>query len=222
MTATADAIRRVEVRPPSARDELLSVVRVGMLVVIGAWMVLATDSATFRNEEAGVRHLLPFQALIRDRSPLEQRMFRELQEGLLEAEVSRVDQRAWPTPAALAADGIPPFAVDPTAKGGPYNWQLLTSGLFVNYLGIPQRADVPAWLVLVQEPDPKGPPDPAREDEEHHRLFTGEMLHVSTWTRGDPRVPIRIVRTPQAEGWTQLYAVGPSLPQAPIAPPPAR
>jgi hypothetical protein len=219
MTATADAIRRIEVRPPSARDELLSVVRVGMLVVIGAWMVLAADSATFRNEEAGVRHLLPFQALIRDRPPLDQRMFRELQEGLLEAEMRRVDQRTWPPPAALAADGIPPFAIDPTAKGGPYTWQLLTNGFFVNYLGIPQRADASAWLVLVQEPDPKGLPDPAREDEEHHRLSSGEMLHVSTWTRADPRVPIRVVRTPQAEGWTQLYAVGPTLPTA-TGPPP--
>ena len=214
MTAAAAAVRRIEVRPPSARDELLSVLRAGMLVLLGAGLVLATDSATFRAEDAGVRHLLPFQALIRDRPPLEQRMFRELQEGLLEAEMRRVDARTWPPPAALAADGIPPFAIDPTAKGA-YTWQLLASGLFVNYLGLPLRPDAPAWLVLVQEPDPKGPPDPAREDEEHHRLITGEMLHVSTWTRADPRVPVRIVRTPQGEGWTQLYAVGPSLPQPP-------
>jgi hypothetical protein len=221
MTAAAGSIRRIEVRPPSARDELLTVLRVGMLVVIGSWMVLATDSATGREAESGVRHLLPFQALIRDRSPLEQRMFRELQEGLLEAEMKRVTGRAWPEAAALAAEGIPPFAADPTARGGPYDWELLTSGLFVNYLGIPQQPGAPAWLVLVQEPDPNGPPDPAAEDEEHHRLSTGEMLHVSTWTRSDARVPRRIVRTPQAEGWTQLYAVGPSLPQAPVASIPA-
>jgi len=44
MTTAADAIRRIEVRPLSARDELLSVLRAGMLVVIGSWMVLATDS----------------------------------------------------------------------------------------------------------------------------------------------------------------------------------
>lgn len=219
MTAAVDAIRRVEVRPPSARDELLGVVRVGMMVVIGAWMVLATDSATFRADEVGVSHLLPFQKLIKDRPPLEQRIFRELQEGLLEAELRRVDARQWPAPAALAADGIPPFAIDPTATGGPYTWQLMTSGFFVNYLGIPQRPGAPAWLVLIQEPDPNGIPDPAREDEEHHRLITGEMLHVSTWTRADARVPIRVVRTPQAEGWTQLYAVGPSLPTT-TGPPP--
>ena len=222
MTGAIDALRRIEVRPPSARDELLTVLRVGMLVMIGAWMVLATDSATFRDADTAVRHLLPFQALIRDRAPIEQRMFRELQEGLLEAEIRRVDARAWPPPVALAADGIPPFALDPTAKGGPYDWQLLTNGMFVNYLGIPQRPEAPAWLVLVQEPDPKGPPDPAREDEEHHRLPTGEMLHVSFWVRSDPRVPSRIIRTPQAEGWTQLYAVGPSPTQPPVAAPPPR
>jgi hypothetical protein len=145
-------------------------------------------------------------------------MFRELQEGLLEAETRRVDRGAWPAVLSLAADGIPPFARDPTAKGGEYEWHLTTSGTVVNYLGLPQRSGAPAWLVLVQEPEPGAPPDPAREDEEHHRLITGEMLHVSTWVRADARVASRIIRTPQAEGWTQLYAVGPSLAQTTAAP----
>ena len=52
----------------------------------------------------------------------------------------------------------------------------------------PTRASVrlpnsPAWLVLVLEPEPGAPPDTAREDEEHHRLISGDMLHVSTWVR---------------------------------------
>ena len=62
-------------------------------------------------------------------------MFRELQEGLLEAEMRRVDRGTWPAVSSLAADGIPPFALDPTAKGGPYDWRLATSGALVNYLG---------------------------------------------------------------------------------------
>jgi hypothetical protein len=184
--------------------------------VIGVWIYLATNSATFRDSGNTTRHLLPFQALIQDRPPIEQRMFRELQEGLLEAEMRRVDRGAWPAVSSLAADGIPPFALDPTAKGGRYEWQLATSGALVNYLGLPQRSDSPAWLVVVQEPEPGAPPDPAREDEEHHRLSTGVMLHVSTWVRADPRIASRIIRTPQAEGWTQLYAVGPSPPQPAI------
>jgi hypothetical protein len=216
--STAATVRRVEVMPPSARGELGNVVRVGMVVVIGVWMFLATDSATFRDAGPSTRHLLPFQVLIQDRPALEQRMFRELQEGLLEAESKRASSATWPAPAALAAEGIPPFAADPTARGGPYDWRLRINGAFVNYLGVPQRAGAPLWLVLVQEPEPGAPPDPAREDEEHHRLLNGEMLHVSTWVRADARMPNGTIRAPQAEGWTQLYAVGPSL-SPPIPPP---
>jgi hypothetical protein len=210
MTATGTVVRRTEVQPPSARAELINVVRFGMVIVIGVWMYLATDSATFRDAGRTNRHLLPFQALIQDRPPIEQRMFRELQEGLLEAETRRADRGVWPAVSSLATDGIPPFARDPTAKGGEYAWHLTASGTAVNYLGLPQQSGASAWLVLVQEPEPGAPPDPAREDEEHHRLITGVMLHVSTWVRADPHVESRIIRTPQAEGWTQLYAVGPS------------
>jgi hypothetical protein len=215
---TAVTLRRVEVMPPSARGELGNVVRVGMVVLVGVWMFLAADSATFRDAGGPTRHLLPFQALIQDRPALEQRMFRELQEGLLEAESKRASSGTWPAATALASEGIPPFAVDPTAKGGPYDWRLTINGAFVNYLGVPRRAGAPAWLVLVQEPEPGAPPDPAREDEEHHRLLGGEMLHVSTWVRPDARVPNGTIRSPQAEGWTQLYAVGPLL--SPPMPPP--
>lgn len=213
MTAAADVIRRIEVQPPSARAELVGVVRFSMAITIGVWMYLATGSANFRDAANTNRHLLPFQTLIQDRPPIDQRMFRELQEGLLEAESRRADRGAWPAVSSLADDGIPPFAVDPTAKGGPYEWHLTTSGTFVNYLGLPQRPDAPAWLVFVQEPEPGAPPDPAREDEEHHLLINGVKLHVSTWVRADARVANRMIRTPQAEGWTQLYAVGPSLAQ---------
>lgn len=208
--STADVWRCVEVRPPSARIELSNVVRFSMVVTVGVWMFLATDSAAFRDGAASGTHLLPFQSLIQDRPALEQRTFRELQEGVLEAESKRAASGEWPSPAALAADGIPPFAVDPTAKSGPYDWRQTRNGAVVNYLGVPQRAGAPAWLVLVQEPERGAPPDPAREDEEHHRLLNGDMLHVSTWVRPDARVPSGTIRAPQVEGWTQLYAVGPS------------
>jgi hypothetical protein len=187
------------------------VVRFAMVVMIGVWMYLATDSGTFGGVSPDKRQLLPFQSLIQDRPAAEQRMFRELQEGLLEAERRRTDRGTWPAVSSLAGDGIPPFALDPTAKGAQYDWHLIASGTLVNYLGLPQRPDAPAWLLVVLEPEPGAPPDPAREDEEHHRLITGVMLHVSTWVRTDARVPTRATRTPQAEGWTQLYAVGPSL-----------
>jgi hypothetical protein len=216
MTGSADTLRRIEVQPLSARSELGNVARCSLVVVIGAWMYLATDSAIFRDAGSASRHLLPFQVLIQDRPSIEQRMFRELQEGLLEAEMRRTTAGTWPAVSSLVTDGIPPFAPDPTTKGTPYEWRLLQGGAFVNYLGLPQRPNGPSWLVLVQEPEPGAPPDPAREDEEHHRLITGDMLHVSTWVRSDARVAKRIIRAPQAEGWTQLYAVGQSLAQ-PVA-----
>ena len=217
MNAASETIRRIEVRPLSARIELGNVVRFGMVVVIGVWMYLATDGG-FHGASADRRHLLPFQALIQDRPSTEQRMFRELQEGLLEAETRRADAGSWPAIATLVGDGIPPFAPDPTAKAGGYDWREIVSDTFVNYLGMPRRPGAPAWLVLIQEPDPGAPPDPAREDEEHHRLVSGAMLHVSTWIRADANVASRIVRAPQAEGWTQLYAVGPALPITPSQP----
>jgi hypothetical protein len=214
-------VRSVEVRPPSASAELANVLRFAMVVVIGVWMYLATDGGT-RAGSSDTRRLLPFQALVQDRPPAEQRMFRELQEGLLEAERRRSERGSWPMTPTLAADGIPPFADDPTVKSSRYDWRLMVTGTVVNYLGPPQQPEAPAWLLLVQEPEPGAPPDQAREDEEHHKLITGAMLHVSTWVRADSRVASRIVRTPQAEGWTQLYAVGPS-PTSPFgaAPPPA-
>ena len=49
MSTALVAFRRVEVRPPSSRTELGNVVRFSMVVVIGIWMFLATDSATFRD-----------------------------------------------------------------------------------------------------------------------------------------------------------------------------
>ena len=215
MPMTAAAVRRVRVEPLSARAELTSVVRAGMVIVVASWMFLAADSAKLRDGGGTNQNLLPFQVLVQNRPSSDQRMFRELQEGLLEAEARRTTTKSWPDVSALAADGIPPFAFDPTAKGAQYDWTLIKSGTFVNYLGIPRQPNAPAWLLLVLEPDPAAPPDPAREDEEHHKLTTGEMLHVSTWTRADGRVASKIVRTPQGEGWTQLYAVGPA--QSPVS-----
>jgi hypothetical protein len=212
---TPATVRRIRVQPLSARAELANVVRASMVIAIGSWMLLAADGATFRDGSAN-QNLLPFQVLIQNRPSGDQRMFRELQEGLIEAETRRTMTESWPAVAELVGDGVPPFALDPTAKGAHYDWTLVQSGTFVNYLGIPRQPNAPAWLLLVLEPDPAAPPDPAREDEEHHKLTTGVMLHVSTWTRADGRVANRIIRAPQSEGWTQLYAVGPA--QTPTSP----
>ena len=188
-------------------------VRASVAIVVVVWIYVASNAPG--GGATSPRSLLPYQKLIADRSPVDQRMFRELQEGLLEAEAVRASIKIWPTAPALAADGIPPFAADPT-KRASYEWTMIRVGMIVNYLGVPQSGDQPAWLVLIQEPEPGVPPDQTFEDEEHHRIVSGPMLHVSTWTRAEGgRIETKPVRLPQAEGWTQLYAVGPSAPGRP-------
>ncbi len=219
MTTTTAGSRTVHVERLSARAELFAVVRVAMAIAVVVWMFLASQF-TGGNAPAGRRNLLPFQKLVADRSPIEQRMFRELQEALVEAERGRSTTGWWPDVPALAADGIPPFAADPTRRDR-YTWTRTQAGTIVNYLGVPDAGNAPGWLLFVQEPEPGVPPDQAFEDEEHHRLASGAMLHVSTWVHANgASLATRLARLPQAEGWTQLYAVGPSA--VPTTVPPSR
>lgn len=175
---------------------------IGIVVLVGFY--LANTIWTSDPRAARTAGLLPFQKLVADAPANDQRMFRELQEGLLEAERLRGSTGAWPSPAALAEAGIPPLAADPTAKGPAYRWMLTRRGAFVNYRGTPAASGAPTWLLLVQEPLPGTLPDMAPEDEEHHRLRDGTMLHVSIWTHADgERLSPALVQVPQAEGWTQ-------------------
>lgn len=212
IAARAEPIRQVAVVRLSPREELANLVRLAATVVLATWLYLAS---ALGDEGPGRKRLLPYQALIATQPGVEQRTFRELQEGLLEAEAVRWTTGGWPAPDALAGEGIPPFAPDPTVTAS-YRWQLLREGNYVNYLGTPEHSGAPAWLVWVHEPEPGTVPDQLFEDEEHHRLLDGTMLHVSTWkhTPGPPGAT-RVVRVPQAEGWTQLYAVGPGKAPSP-------
>ena len=101
---------------------------------------------------------MPYQRLFRGLGGEDQRLFRELQEGLLEAENVRSSTRRWPAPGTLAGRGVPPFA-DAAGRGGRrfYRWQLRQEGPIVNYLGVPADRRDPAFLLLVQEPDPGAP-----------------------------------------------------------------
>jgi hypothetical protein len=186
-----------------------------------------TTAAATATEVRGAegRDLLPYQRLFRTLEGEDQRLFRELQEGLIEAENVRSSARRWPAPAALAAQGIPPFAGAP-GRGGRrnYRWQLRQEGLIVNYLGMPADARDPAFLLLVQEPDPQAAASGVlaqTTDEVHHRLADGTLLHVSTWMHpapGAPPLPVLnprgvadaprgdpgLIAEPYARGWIQL------------------
>jgi hypothetical protein len=179
------------------------VIALVVIYVYGFEQSRASDKAGPAQAESG---LLPFQLLFRDLPASEQRLFREMQEGTAEAERLRVESGHWPTVAALATDGIPPFAVDPIDKSG-LSWSELQEGLTVTYVGRPSAPGAPAFLVLIKEPDPvtgeKVPP-PSVVDEEHQILSGGVLLHVTYWMLASARPRTGLIADPAMEGWQQI------------------
>lgn len=203
------ALRTVEIQPPSRSGETRAVLRAALAIGLGALLLGSLRRAA--EPQAG-SSLLPFQVLFRDVEPAVQRAYRELQEGLVEAENARAETGDWPEPAALGAEGIPPFAPDPL-HAGAYRWARLQDGPSVNYRGVPSAPGAPELLALIQEPDPRvgerfDPAAPA--DETHHRLPDGSLLHVTLWYRpqvaaGAPELLVR----PFTEGFVQILAGSP-------------
>jgi uncharacterized protein DUF6162 len=196
-------MRTSDIYPPSVRVETINVIKAAAAIVF--IVVAYVFQPTFGAPDAAmpVAGLLPYQKLIRDASPNEQRVYRELQEGLLEAERIRAQTGQWPDIAALESDGIPPFAVDPTQKTN-YKWTSVRQDWAVNYLGVPSEPSQPAWVLVILEPEPGAPADPAPNDETHHRLPDGTTLHVSIWNipEAKRRGSFAALRLPQNEGWT--------------------
>ena len=177
------------------------------MIFFGAWLWIGLH-ADRGGRAAELADLLPFQVLFRDLEPSLQRNFREMQEGVIEAERVRVDAKEWPAVEALAADGVPPFAADPIDRGH-YAWTRLRDGTIVNYRGR-STTGAPELLLLVQEPD-AGAIDAGLQstvvDETHHRLSDGTLLHVTMWFRAPGGADVRaLVDRPFAEGWTQILA----------------
>jgi len=199
-------MRTLEIHPPLVRAETLNVLKAALAIVImvAAYIFrpsLGTESQIGnRQSEIG---LLPYQALIRDAPAADQRIFRELQEGLLEAERIRAQTGHWPDATTLEAEGIPPFARDPTQKI-EYKWTSVRQDWVTNYLGVPADRSAPAWVLVILEPEPGAPPDPAPNDETHHRLPDGTTLHVSIWNMPEEqrRSGFAALRLPQNDGWT--------------------
>ena len=155
-------MRTREIHPPSVRAETLNVLKAAIAVVVVVAAYIFRPSFGTEAERAGRQlqiGLLPYQQLIRDAAPAEQRVFRELQEGLLEAERIRSQTGHWPDVSTLAAEGIPPFAEDPTQKV-EYTWSSVRQDWVTNYLGVPADATQRAWVLVILEPEPGAPPDP--------------------------------------------------------------
>jgi len=205
MTAPA---RSVDIRPPSVRVETLNVLKAAaaIVMIVAAYLFRPAlgDQSPMANRQSPIG-LLPYQRLIRDAPAADQRVFRELQEGLLEAERIRAATGHWPDVSTLEAEGIPPFAPDPTRKIA-YKWTSVRQDWVTNYVGVPSDPAAPAWVLVILEPEPGAPPDPAPNDETHHRLPDGTTLHVSIWNiaEGKRRSGLAALRLPQNEGWTNL------------------
>jgi hypothetical protein len=186
----------------------------GILVLIGVYFGMRSSVS-----ESGT--LLPFQMLARDLVTADQAVFESLKQALLAAEELRSVNQRWPEPSALKDL---PAADSGSAGGSPYTWRLQSQGVITHYLGVPSAdASAPGWMIAIKEPEPGVPTDTAPNDEEHHRLPDGTVLHVSIWThRFGGQLDPAFIAQPEAGGWTQVL-VAPLNPLAqPFAPLPPR
>ena len=95
--------------------------------------------------------------------------------------------------------------------GPDYTWTRFERGVVINYLGRPADPARPAWLLEIQEPEPGTAPDPAPNDEEHHRLPDGTTLHVYVWThRLGGQLASAFVAQPQNTSWVEVFAQVPN------------
>ena len=198
--------------PPSARTTGGSSIareRFTILALAGLVVTIVGGYLVFRSSafgDAAGASLTPFQMLVRDLVGTEQLMFGRLQQTVSEAEAVRAQTARWPEPAALGA--LPAFlpAGDESIPSPAYTWTRTQEGFVVNYLALPSDDDAAAaWLLRIQEPDPNTPVDVAPNDEVHHRLPDGTVLHVTIWThRFGGRVSPAFVLQPELTGWTQL------------------
>lgn len=200
---------------PSAPAETWAVARVAFGLLFVAGLVVALERGSVESpagtvtdaELAGLVAQLDPRVAFRDLPPADQRTFRQVQEGVTEAENLRGASGQWPAVAPLREAGIPPFAEDPLDRAR-YAWTYLRKGTVVNYLGAPssEASDRPGFLVLILEPDPGTPIDPqATADELHHKLADGTVLHVSIFA-GPPLRDLTepVAETPIAKGWRRI------------------
>jgi hypothetical protein len=199
---------RQEVRSPGRSGsgrERTSILLLAILIIggIGVYLALRVSG----NGADTQKDLLPYQVLARTLPDAEQQAFAAIRSGLTDAEAERSRLTRWPEPSALASRGIAPF----TGETNPLRWHQFQQGKTVDYLGVPSDPASPAWLLVLQEPEPNMPPDPAPLDDEHHRLPDGTTMHVYVWMHQyGGRVTPAFIGQPQTQGWTQVFRVPPN------------
>jgi hypothetical protein len=208
-TGPTPAIRTVELAPPSHAEEGVWVFLTACFVCLFVIYVVAFERHG-KAPEGRANQVLGYQVLFRDLPGPEQRVFRGMQEGMLEAVRLRGEQGTWPAVEALASAGIPPFARD-VLDTSSLVWSQQHAGGVNQYMGTPARArSMPAFLMLAQEPPPTGGevPSPGTIDEEHQLLPDGKLLHVTYWKRPPP-VTQALVVEPALAGWQQIRITSP-------------
>jgi hypothetical protein len=177
--------------------------RAGVLALVGIVVTLVAVylalNAASDGSDTGKGGLLPYQTLAGTLPESDRRTFLALREWLLTAEADRARTSRWPDAA---------WVVLPGAES---KWTRFERGVVTNYLGQPGDPSQPAWLLEIQEPEPGTPPDPAPNDEEHHRLPDGTTLHVYVWTHPfGGQVPAAFVPQPRTSGWTEVFSKAPN------------
>jgi hypothetical protein len=190
-------------------NERMRVVALGVGLLVLAALYFGLRSST---TETG--RLLPYQMLARDLVSADQAIFGTLQQSLLDAEAVRASTGRWPEPLALSRLPVRSSGAEPHVG---YAWRVQTQGVITHYVGQPdQDQTAPAWMIAIREPEPGVPTDTAPNDEEHHRLPEGTVLHVSIWThRFGGQLEAAFVAQPETAGWTQVL----TAPLNPLAQP---
>jgi hypothetical protein len=182
--------------PARGGRERLGVFALAGVVVTVVVVYLVWSAVGGRDDTRG---LLPYQSLVGALPASDREQFHALRSALLTAEAERAKASRWPEAAALAL------------PGGAYHWTRFQQGVVTSYLGRPRDAAQPAWLLEIQEPEAGMLPDPAPNDEEHHRLPDGTTLHIYVWTHPiGGEVPDAAVPQPQNTGWTELFSAVPN------------
>ena len=158
--------------------------RATILWLLVALLVFALGAFFSKRQEKPVEGP-SWQRAVSELSDAQQKFYGTLRELLRTAEAERARNKTWPAPAGIFPEGF----------------TLKQQGIYVNYTGVHEGL---RWLVLFIEPDPRFPAEKVPEDDEHHLLSDGTMLHVTVWTQATSEpASERVTAFPAAEGWVE-------------------